>query len=108
MAKSHNPSMMRKIRRELKEGKDPEVLLSKTKFISDPYYLSLSLFLVIPHLDSKSKSCKNAITLANNEIDKVQQPWRRVELLGSISKLLKSFTENPVRDKRILLIRRVF
>jgi len=104
MAKSHNPSMMRRIRRELKEGKDPEVLLSKTKSISDSYYLSLSLFLVIPHLNPKSKSCKKAIILANNEIDKVQQPWRRVELLGSISKLLKSFPENQIREKSYSLI----
>ena len=90
MAKSHNPSMMRKIRRELKEGKNPDFLLSKAKSITDSYYLSLALFLIIPHLDSKSKSCKTAMALASNEIDKVQQPWRRIELLGSISKSLNS------------------
>jgi len=104
MAKSHNPSMMRKIRRELKEGKDPEVLLSKVKSISDSYYLSLSLFLIIPHLDPKSKSCKTAVTLASNEIDKVQQPWRRIELLGSISKLLKSLPQNQTREKSYSII----
>ena len=104
MAKSHNPSMMRTIRRELKEGKDPEVLLSKVKSISDSYYLSLSLFLIIPHLNPKNKSCKNAVTLASNEIDKVQQPWRRIELLGSISKLLKSFPENQIREKSYSIV----
>ena len=96
--------MMRKIRRELKEGKDPEVLLSKTKSISDSYYLSLTLFLIIPHLDPKSKSCRNAITLASNEIDKVQQSWRRIELLGSITKLLKSLPQNQTREKSYSII----
>ena len=104
MAKSHNPSMMRKIRRELKEGQDPEFLLSKAKSISDSYYLSLSLFLIIPHLDPKSKSCKNAFFLASNEIDNVQQPWRRIELLGSISKLLKSLPQNQIREKSYSII----
>ena len=104
MAKSHNPSMMRKIRRELKEGKDPDFLLSKSKSITDSYYLSLALFLIIPHLDSKSKSCKTATALASNEIDKVQQPWRRIELLGSISKLLKSLPQNQTREKSYSII----
>ena len=104
MAKSHNPSMMRKIRRELKEGKDPDFLLSKSKSITDSYYLSLTLFLIIPHLDSKSKSCKTATALASNEIDKVQQPWRRIELLGSISKLLKSLPQNQTREKSYSII----
>ena len=99
MAKSHNPSMMRKIRRELKEGQDPEFLLSKTKSINDSYYLSLTLFLIIPHLDPKSKSYRTAILSASNEIDKVQQPWRRIELLGSISKLLKLLPQNQTREK---------
>ena len=96
--------MMRKIRRELKEGKDPDFLLSKSKSITDSYYLSLALFLIIPHLDSKSKSCKTATALASNEIDKVQQPWRRIELLGSISKLLKSLPQNQIREKSYSII----
>ena len=96
--------MMRKIRRELKEGKDPDFLLSKSKSITDSYYLSLALFLIIPHLDSKSKSCKTATALASNEIDKVQQPWRRIELLGSISKLLKSLPQNQTREKSYSII----
>ena len=96
--------MMRKIRRELKEGKDPDFLLSKSKSITDSYYLSLTLFLIIPHLDSKSKSCKTATALASNEIDKVQQPWRRIELLGSISKLLKSLPQNQTREKSYSII----
>ena len=104
MAKSHNPSMMRKIRRELKEGKDPDYLLSKAKSITDPYYLSLALFLIIPHLDPKGKSCKTAVTLASNEIDNVQQPWRRIELLGSISKLLKLLPQNEIREKSYSII----
>ena len=104
MAKPHNPSMMRKIRREVKEGKDPDYLLSKAKSINDSYYLSLALFLIIPHIDPKSKSCKTAVTLASNEIDNVQQPWRRIELLGSISKLLKALPQNPIREKSYSII----
>lgn len=96
--------MMRKIRRELKEGQDPEFLLSKTKSINDSYYLSLTLFLIIPHLDPKSKSYRTAILSASNEIDKVQQPWRRIELLGSISKLLKSLPQNQTREKSYSII----
>ena len=35
MSKKHAPSLMRQIRRELKEGKSPESLFPKVKSISD-------------------------------------------------------------------------
>ena len=80
---------MRQIRRELKEGKSPESLFPKVKSISDSYYRSLSFYLLIPYLSPISKQFKEAVSLASKDIEKVQQPWRRIELLGSISKSLK-------------------
>ena len=89
MSKKHAPSLMRQIRRELKEGKSPESLFPKVKSISDSYYRSLSFYLLIPYLSPISKQFKEAVSLASKDIEKVQQPWRRIELLGSISKSLK-------------------
>ena len=96
MSKKHAPSLMRQIRRELKEGKSPDSLFPKVKSISDPYYRSLSFYLLIPFLSSKSKQFKEAISLASKDIGKVQQPWRRIELLGSISKSLKLIRDTDI------------
>ena len=97
MSRKHAPSLMRQVRRDLKEGKSSENLFPKVKSISDPYYRSLSFYLLIPYLSPKSKQLKEAITLASKDIDKVQQPWRRIELLGIISKSLKT-----IRDAEIM------
>ena len=96
MSKKHAPSLMRQIRRELKEGKSPDGLFPKVKSISDSYYRSLSFYLLIPYLSPKSKQFKEAISLASKDIEKVQQPWRRIELLGSISKLLKTIQDKDI------------
>ena len=96
MSKKHAPSLMRQIRRELKEGKSPESLFPKVKSISESYYRSLSFFLLIPYLSPKSKQFKEAISLASKDIEKVQQPWRRIELLGSISKSLKTIRDTDI------------
>mgnify|MGYP003314946007 FL=1 len=87
---------MRQIRRELKEGKSPESLFSKVKLISNSYYRSLSFYLLIPYLSPNSKQFQEAITLAGKDIDKVQQSWRRIELLGSISKSLKTIRDTDI------------
>ena len=63
MSRKHAPSLMRQIRRELKEGKSPESLFPKVKSISDSYYRSLSFYLLIPYLSPKSKQFKEAISL---------------------------------------------
>ena len=99
MSKNHSPSLMRKIRRGLKEGRNPDDLFANAKSISDYYYRSLSFYLLAPHFSSKSKQYKQVINLANSDIDKVQQPWKRIELIGSISKLLKSFSDSNVRNE---------
>ena len=96
MSRKHAPSLMRQIRRELKEGKSPESLFPKVKSISDSYYRSLSFYLLIPYLSPKSKQFKEAISLASKDIEKVQQPWRRIELLGSISKSLKTIRDTDI------------
>ena len=96
MSRKHAPSLMRQIRRELKEGKSPENLFPKVKSISDSYYRSLSFYLLIPYLSPNSKQFQEAISLAGKDIDKVQQSWRRVELLGSISKSLKAIRDTDI------------
>ena len=97
MGKRHAPSLMRQIRRELKEGASPESIFPKVKSIEDPYYRSLSFYLLIPYFSPKDKKCKESISLSNKDIEKVQQPWRRVELIGSISKILKSVSDTRLQ-----------
>ena len=96
MGKKHAPSLMRQIRRELKQGKSPDNLFPKVKSISDSYYRSLSFYLLIPYLSPNSKQFQEAISLAGKDIDKVQQSWRRIELLGSISKSLKAIRDTDI------------
>jgi|TARA_B100001094_G_C18175678_1_gene797729 hypothetical protein len=98
MSKNHAPSQMRNIRRELKEGANPENLFTKVKSISDPYYRSLSLYLLISYFSPKNKQFNEAISLAGRDIEQVQQTWRRIELLGSISKILKTISNVDTRD----------
>lgn len=104
MGKRHAPSLMRQIRRELKEGASPESIFPKVKAIEDPYYRALSFYLLIPYFSSKDKKCKESISLSNKDIEKVQQPWRRVELIGSISKILKSVSDIRLQHQLFSLI----
>ena len=41
--KNHNPSIARRILRDLKRGESPEKLIPEIKQISDPYYKALAL-----------------------------------------------------------------
>ena len=104
MAKRHAPSLMRQIRRELKKGASPESIFLKVKAIEDPYYRSLSFFLLMPYFSPKDKRCKESISLSNKDIEKVQQPWRRVELIGSISKIIKSVSDIRLQRQLFSLI----
>ena len=99
MSKKHAPSLMRQVRRELKEGKNPDILFSKVKSISDSYYRSLSFYLLIPYLSPKSKQYREALASASRDIGRVQQPWRRIELLGSIAKVLKSVSDKDTKHE---------
>ena len=64
----------------------------------------LSLSLLIPYFSPKDKRCKESISLSNKDIEKVQQPWRRVELIGSISKILKSVSDIRLQRQLFSLI----
>ena len=61
MAKRHAPSLMRQIRRELKKGASPESIFLKVKAIEDPYYRSLSFYLLIPYFSPKIRDVKNLL-----------------------------------------------
>ena len=52
--------------------------------------------MLIPYLSPNSKQFQEAISLAGKDIDKVQQSWRRIELLGSISKSLKTIQDTDI------------
>ena len=84
------------------EGTSPESIFPKVKAIEDPYY-SLSFYLLIPYFSPKDKKCKESISLSNKDIEKVQQSWRRVELIGSISKILKSVSDTQLQRSVIFL-----
>ena len=102
--KNHNPSIARKILRNLKEGNNPESLLTLTKSITDPYYTSISFF----NLGSfESKNIEKSKTWFNSgfkKVDKVNQAWRRVELLGKISKILKRVESEAIKEKQFALL----
>ena len=104
MSRKHAPSLMRQVRRELKQGRDLDSLYSKVKLISDPYYRSLSFYLLIPYLSPKSKQFEEAISLASKDIEEVRQPWRRIELIGSISKSLKAILDTEIKNELYSLI----
>ena len=104
MGKKHAPSLMRQIRRELKQGKSPDNLFPKVKSISDSYYRCLSFYLLISYLSPNDHKFKEAINLANKDLDKVQQSWRRIELLGSISKSLKSISDSEVKHQFYIVL----
>ena len=99
MSRKHAPSLMRQVRRELKQGRNLDSLYSKVKLISDPYYRSLSFYLLIPYLSPKSKQFEEAISLASKDIEGVRQPWRRIELIGSISKSLKAILDTEIKNE---------
>ena len=80
MSRKHAPSLMRQIRRELKEGKSPESLFPKVKSISDSYYRSLSFYLLIPYLSPKSKQFKQKTSKTSNA-SKAHSYCRRKEVV---------------------------
>ena len=105
--KNHNPSIARRILRDLKRGESPEKLISIAKEISDPYYLALGLtYIASIGLLERSKSEKLLKQVFSNA-DKVEQSWRRLELLGEISKRLKNISDDKLKEiqyKQILKI----
>ena len=90
-AKNHNPSIARKIARQIKRGESPEGLLPLAQSINDPYYCSLSLVSISSSINGKKS--QKIFELALKESNKVTQAWRKLELLGEISKSLKTVSD---------------
>ena len=77
--KTHNPSLTRKIARDLKQGQSPEALLSVVDSITDSYYSSLSYFHLASSGFKRAKQTNNVFDLGIKNLRKVSQPWRRIE-----------------------------
>ena len=97
-AKNHNPSIARKIARQIKRGESPEGLLPLAQSINDPYYHSLSLASISSSINGKKS--QKIFELALKESNKVTQAWRKLELLGEISKSLKTVSDTNQRKRR--------
>ena len=96
--KNHNPSIARRILRDLKRGESPENLIPIVKEISDPYYAALGLtYIASTELLERRKSEK-LLKQVFSKVDKVEQSWRRLELLGEISKRLKNINDSKLQE----------
>ncbi len=95
--KNHNPSVARRISREIKRGESPESLLPLAKGINDPYYRSLSLVSIASSISSKKS--KKIFESAFREVDNVKEEWRRTELLGKIAKNLKIMSDGNQKNR---------
>ena len=95
--KNHNPSVARRISREIKRGESPESLLPLAKSINDPYYRSLSLVSIASSISSKKS--KKIFESAFREVNNVNEEWRRTELLGKIAKNLKIMSDGNQKSR---------
>ncbi len=95
--KAHNPSLTRKIARDLKQGQSPAALLSVVDSITDSYYSSLSYYHLASAGFKKSKQTNNVFDLGFKNLNKVTQPWRRIELLGKVTSILKKVSDTNVK-----------
>ena len=95
--KAHNPSLTRKIARDLKQGQPPESLVSTVDTITDSYYSSLGYFHLASFGFKKIQKTNNIFDLGFKHFTKVPQPWRRIELLGKISNILKKVSDNNIK-----------
>ena len=98
VGKNHNPSIARKIARQIKRGESPEGLLPLAQSINDSYYRSLSLVSISSSIDGKKS--QKIFELALREFNNVTQAWRKLELLGEISKNLKTVSDANQRKRR--------
>ena len=96
--KNHNPSIARRILRDLKRGESPQSLIPDVNQISDPYYKALSLVYIssIGLLDGKKST--NLLKQAFSNAENVEQSWRRLELLGEMSKRLKDIKDSKLKE----------
>ena len=96
--KNHNPSIARRILRDLKRGESPEKLILIAKEISDPYYAALGLTYIASVGSLETIKSEKLLKLVFSKVDKVEQSWRRLELLGEISKRLKNLQNGKLKD----------
>ncbi|SVD65041.1 uncharacterized protein METZ01_LOCUS417895, partial [marine metagenome] len=96
--KNHNPSIARKILRDIKAGHSPESLLTEVDRLSDPYYASLGLIYIATSLSTKSLKSKKMFAKAFVNANRVNQSWRRLELLIEISKRLKKIEDGELKN----------
>ena len=94
--KNHNPSIARKISREIKRGAPPESLLNLARTVNDSYYRSLSFVSIASSI--KGKKSKELFEEAISNLTRVKQAWRRVELLGEITKILKHISDDVKKN----------
>ena len=94
--KNHNPSIARKISREIKRGSPPESLLNLARTINDSYYRSLSFVSIASSI--KGKKSKELFEEAISNLTRVKQAWRRVELIGEITKILKHISDDVKKN----------
>lgn len=92
--KEHAPSAYRKIIKGAKsDNANIHKFIEEARALSDPYYSSLTLFSL--SLDSRldTKLASQLRSEAINLVNKEKRPWRRAELIISISKLSKNNLE---------------
>ena len=94
--KNHNPSIARKISREIKRGSPPESLLNLARTVNDSYYRSLSFVSIASSI--KGKKSKELFEEAISNLTRVKQAWRRVELIGEITKILKHISDDVKKN----------
>ena len=96
--KNHNPSIARKILREIKAGHSPETLLTEVDRLSDPYYISLGLTYIATSMSIKSPKSKKIFAKIFTNASKVDQSWRKIELLTEISKKFKKLEDGELKN----------
>ena len=96
--KNHNPSIARKVLRDIKEGYSPEDLLEDVDRLNDPYYVSLSLIYIATSMPIRSSKSKKVFAKAFVNANRVEQSWRRIELLTEISKRLKKVDDGDLKN----------
>ena len=81
----------------MKRGESPEKLIPEIKQISDSYYKALALVYIssIGFLDGKKSA--NLLKQAFSNVENVEQSWRRLELLGEITKRLKELQDSKLK-----------
>ena len=96
--KNHNPSIARRIQQDLKKGESPEQLIPIAKSITDPYYVSLSLTYIASSNSLKSSKSEKLFKTVFSQANNVDQSWRRLELLGEISKKMKNIRDVDLKE----------